>query len=142
MPLFVLPSTEGRPTGPGDMRSKYNLVLLFVNAGEPGEAYLRELVALHPDIVSEQARVLAVLPLTPDEIAGLKQELDLPFTLLADEGGETTHRMFGEVNRAALCVADRFGEIYSLEAASTAGYLPPAETALDWLLFIMVQCPE
>lgn len=50
--------------------------------------------------------------------------------------------MLGEADQAALCVADRFGEVYFLEIAPNTAALPDLQTAVDWLQFIGIQCPE
>jgi peroxiredoxin len=141
-PLFVLPQTSGGRSGPAAARSKYNLVLAFVPSDPAGEAYLRDLAASHPDIIERDARVMAVVPLALDGARELASRLELPFSLLADEDGATAARHLGEGNRAALCVADRYGSIYSLDLAPDASALPPVQTALDWLDFMQIQCPE
>ena len=66
----------------------------------------------------------------------------LPFTLLADDAGATTERILGRGNHAGLCVADRYGIIYFVEAASDVSTLPPASTVVEWLEYIEIQCPE
>ena len=141
-PLFYLPQTSGGRSGPAAARSKYNLVVAFVPADPAGEAYLRELAAIHPGILERDARLMAVVPLALGDARELASRLNLPFALLADKDGATTTRHLGETNRAALCVADRYGSIYSLDVAPDASALPPVQTALDWLDFMQIQCPE
>lgn len=144
-PLFVLPSTAGGTSGPGALRSKYNAVLAFVEAGqegEEGEAFLSGLAGLYADILAAQARLLVVVPLSLPDASALVEKLSLPFPLLADPGAQTTQRMLGESKYAALCVTDRFGQIFSLETAGTISQLPPPQSALDWLEFVQIQCPE
>jgi peroxiredoxin len=141
-PLFTLPQTSGGRSGPAAARSKYNLVLAFVPADPDGEAYLRDLAAVHPDILERNARLMAVVPLGLDDARALASRLALPYAVLADEGGATTIRMLGETDRAALSVADRYGAIYSLDLATNASTLPPASTAIEWLDFVQIQCPE
>ena len=141
-PLFSLPQTSGGRSGPAAARSKYNLVLAFVPPNPAGEAYLCGLALIHPDVLERDARIMAVVPLSLEVARSLASRLDLPFALLADEDGATTTRHLGETNRAALCVADRYGSIYSLDLAPDASALPPVQTALDWLDFMQIQCPE
>jgi peroxiredoxin len=141
-PLFNLPQTSGGRSGPAATRSKYNLVLAFVGTGPSAETYLRELAAIHPEILERDARAMAVVPLNLPDGQALAARLSLPFALLADEDGTTATRLLGEGNAAALCVADRFGAIYSLEVAPDTSTLPPVRTALDWLDFVQIQCPE
>ncbi|HET9494133.1 MAG TPA: hypothetical protein VFR15_07885 [Chloroflexia bacterium] len=141
-PLFSLPQTSGGRSGPAAMRSKYNLVLAFVGTGPSAETYLRDLAAIHSEVLERDARAMVVVPLTPDDARALTGRLSLPFALLADEDAATTARLLGEGNTAALCVADRFGAIYSLDIAPDTSTLPPVRTALDWLDIVQIQCPE
>ncbi|HYP41471.1 MAG TPA: hypothetical protein VEX13_14015 [Chloroflexia bacterium] len=141
-PLFYLPSTAGGRSGPASLRSKYNMVLAFVDATAEGEAYLQSLAGVYQDVLYAEARVIAVVPLPLPDASEVAVRLKLPFALLADEGGETTRRMLGGENASALCVADRFGQVHFLASAHTAAALVGGKAALDWLDFIQVQCPE
>ena len=124
------------------MRSKYNAVLAFVEAGADGEAFLLGLREVYDDILAAQARLLVIVPVSLPEATALAGKLALQFPLLADAEGQTTRRMLGGSNRAALCVTDRFGQVFSLETARLTSQLPPPQSALDWLEFVLIQCPE
>jgi hypothetical protein len=124
------------------MRSKYNLVLAFVGTGPSAETYLRELAAIHSEVLERDARAMVVVPLNLPDAQALAARLALPYPLLADEDAATASRLLGEGNTAALCVSDRFGAIYSLDVAPDTSTLPPVRTALDWLDFVQIQCPE
>ena len=105
VPVFYLPSASeaGGQSGPAAMRSKYNLVLAFVEGTREGEAYLQSLALVTRDILDRAARPIAVMSSSPDDVRAIAARLTLPFTLLADEGAITTHRLMGEeVSR--LCV--------------------------------------
>jgi peroxiredoxin len=141
VPLFVLPSTGGGSTGPGAYRSKYNLVLAFAGNDKGTESYLQELSGLNTEIQAEHARVLVVVNMPLLGAEQLHSDLKLPFPLLADEDGQVTTRMLGGP-LCGLCVADRYGEVISLDVAPLTEQLPPLSNALDWLLFIQAQCPE
>jgi peroxiredoxin len=141
-PLFVLPSTAGGTSGPGTLRSKYNAVIAFLDAGPDAEEYLLGLASLHAEILASQARLLVVVPLSLEDAGALARKLALPFPLLADDGGSTTRRMLGESHRAALCVTDRYGQVFSLDVGMVPAELAPPQSALDWLEFILIQCPE
>lgn len=145
-PLFVLPSTAGGTSGPGALRSKHNAVLAFLDEGPATEEFLRGLASIHVEVLASQARLLVVVPLSLEDAGELARKLALPFPLLADEGAKTTRRMLGERHGerhgAALCVTDRFGQVFSLEVGASASELPPPRSALDWLEFILIQCPE
>src|SRR5687768_14650954 len=135
VPLFYLPSAGGGESGPAALRSKYNMVLLFLGGGPDGEAYLREMAALYREIEAEQARVIAVVTRPMEEARALAARLSLPYTLLADEGGIKTASMLGGKG-AALCVADRYGSVAYVEIKEQTARLSPAQRALDWLDFV------
>ncbi|MEO6456954.1 MAG: hypothetical protein ABIO92_01575 [Chloroflexia bacterium] len=141
-PLFVLPSADGGKTGPGALKSKYNMVLLFIDGGPEGSRYIQTVGRIYPRILAEHARAMVVISRSSQEVETLAKEMQLTFPLLADEGGQTTRRMLGESNTSALCVADRYGQVFFLEAAACVEQLPGVEAALDWLEFIQIQCPE
>ena len=142
MPLFYLPSTGGGTSGPAATRSKYNLVLVFLTNGPHAESYLRDLARLYPEILRNEARVIAVLDTDLETTRNTAAALNLPFALLSDENGTTAYRIMGQPYRAGLCIADRYGVTYSIQPASTTAALPSASTALEWLEFIEIQCPE
>jgi peroxiredoxin len=142
VPLFYLPSAGGGQSGPAATRSKYNLVLVFLEGAPEGEAYLRNLAAIHPEILACDARLISVVAAPRSTVEEMARRLDVPFTLLADDSGATTSRMLGDQYRAATCVADRYGIIYYLEKTPSTADLPPAATALEWLEFVQIQCPE
>jgi peroxiredoxin len=142
VPNFVLPSASGGQYGPGALRSKYNMVIAFLGAGRDAEAYLSALAESCPRILEEQARVIAVAKLSSPQAAELKRRLSLPYAVLADGDGALTARMLGGAGLAALVVADRFSEVFCLETAPSASELPSTRTAIEWLEYIQVQCPE
>jgi|GEM_PF-3456756 len=142
VPLFYLPAAGGGQSGPAALRSKYNMVLAFVERSAEAESYLKSLAAAYRDIQDSQAKVIAVVPLPLKDAAKLAERLKLPYTLLADEGGATAKRMLGVSNHAALCVADRYGQAFYVERATTSAALPSVQSALSWLEYIQIQCPE
>jgi peroxiredoxin len=142
VPLFYLPAAKGGQSGPAATRSKYNLVLVFLESGPEGEAYLQALTDIYPAILKDDARAIVVMQATLEETQRIASKLDLPFALLADDGGATTQRMLDEGNHAGLCIADRYGIIYYSEAVAKTASLPPASVIPEWLQYIEIQCPE
>jgi peroxiredoxin len=141
VPFFYLPAVGGGKSGPAALRSKYNMVLVFLEGGADSEAYLRELSGVYPDIEAGGARVIAVVARPLEETRDLAQRLQLPFAVLADEEGAKSASILGG-GRAALCVADRFGMITYVEIRERASQLSSANTAVDWLEFVEILCPE
>ena len=142
VPPFSLPSAAGGSTGPGALRSKYNLVLAFLGPVEHAKDYLAELASANRPILDEQARIMAVVIAQPGEAREAADHLNLPFALLIDSDGSTTARMLGSSRQTAICVADRYGEIYGMDTADTPGDLPTTRSALEWLQYIQSLCPE
>lgn len=142
VPLFYLPASSGGEAGPAALRSKYNMVLAFVGAGPQAEAYLSSLAHAYGDIQACQAKVLAVVTLPLESMRDLASKLKLPFALLSDLEGKTTSRILGSGGQAGLCAADRFGQAFYVEIATSASALPSVETAISWLEHIQIQCPE
>ena len=145
VPVFSLPSAsadEGRLSGPAAARSKYNLVLAFVEDTAEGEEYLEALKGIYGDAVARAGRVIVVVTAPLDRTKALVRRVGPPFMVLADGDGETTRRLLGEEVGAALCVADTYGVVYFLEVVASTGELPPAQTAIEWLDFVEIQCPE
>jgi peroxiredoxin len=141
-PFFTLPSTGGGVGGPGFLRSKYDMVLLFLDSSSDAERYLSAFTEAYSEVLALKARALGIVRASLEEASALQSRLGLPFPLLADESGATTTRMLGDRGNVALCVADRYGQVYSLDAAPSPAQLPPPQSALDWLEFIEIQCPE
>jgi peroxiredoxin len=142
LPLFYLPSVSGGKSGPASTRSKYNLVLTFLPNVPESAAYMQGIAKLYPEILQNDARVIAVLAADIDTTQRTAEALELPFTLLSDENGATAIRILGEGNRAGLIATDRYGIIYYMEAASDLSALPAPPTILDWLEYVEIQCPE
>lgn len=142
IPLFSLPSTAGGSSGPGALRSRYNVVLTFVGRGQEERDYLIALCEAYPQVAAESARVLCVVQGDIDDAEKLRSTLSLPFQLLVDADGSVTERMLGGTHLRALCVADRYGEVVHLAVAAEGQRLPAPQIALDWLAFIQSQCPE
>jgi peroxiredoxin len=140
VPLFYLPSSAGGQSGPASTRSRYNLVLVFLDNSPHTEAYLRSLSDIYPAILKDDARAIAVVQASPEETQRMAS--GLPFPLLSDQEGAITHRMLGDDNDAGLCVADRYGIIYFVQAVANICTLPPAPTIIEWLEYIEIQCPE
>src|SRR3954447_19497290 len=89
VPLFTLPAAGGGTSGPGSLRSKYNMVLAFLGMGESKQeegarAYLRALSEAYAGILDEHARVIAVVTSELEAAETLSRAAALPFTLLAD----------------------------------------------------------
>jgi len=127
-----------------DFRGRKNVVLIF--SGRQSDGRIQELISAlavgYRDIQDENAEVVFV------SAGGVKQTASarhLPFPVLLDDNGEM-HGAIGAIDSnggesAAVCIADRYGEVYFAVSCSAAR-CPSAGDILDWLRFIEIQCPE
>lgn len=141
LPGLQLKEALGKEVRTGDYRGRCNLVLFLSHS--PGcdrcEELLRELAAGYGGLVAAEAEVLAIVPASPEEAAGLKQRLGLPFPVLTDAGGDSARQLGGA---PAVIVADRFAEVFTVDRAGEGHRLMSVWEIADWLEFIEVQCPE
>ncbi|MEP6774141.1 MAG: redoxin domain-containing protein, partial [Chloroflexota bacterium] len=95
VPLFYLPAAAGGESGPAAMRSRHNLVLVFLDNSPQTGPYLQALSDIYPAILKDDARAIAVVHTSLQEAQRLAASFSLPFTLLADDAGATTERILG-----------------------------------------------
>ncbi len=142
LPDVTLTSTRGQPVRISDYRGHRALVLLLL--GESRDAAIFErLLALadhYAEIRQEGAEVLAIVPgaREAEEIARVHP---FPFPILVD-ADKRAHCRYEAVERGALLIADRYGEIYFIHAAAEEHSLPSVEEILSWIRFTEAQCPE
>ena len=78
VPLFYLPAAAGGQSGPASTRSRYNLVLVFLDNSPQTEAYLQALAAIYPAILKDDARAIAVIHASQEETQRLAASLSSP----------------------------------------------------------------
>lgn len=143
---FISPAGTG--IQPGDYRQRVNLVIVFAGDKdcERCRALLKSLAVGDHDIRDQDARVLAVVAGSPQDAREVQERDDLPYAVVADEGGRV-HREVGALGEGpgfvvTVLVADRFGEIYSIYREDKYQPVPTAGEIIAWLQFIELQCPE
>lgn len=135
---FTLPDQRGRLLDLGRFRQQRNLVLLFLNKVTPvAESLLQGLGEKQAALAEEEAVVVAILHGSPKLAGQLRERLQIPFPVLADEAGELVSSFAGP--NAALYVTDRFREIF---ACCHDDRLFTPDEVLEWLAHINRQCPE
>lgn len=147
LPDFTLTESEGERVRISDFRGHRNLVLVLATDcdDEVCAPFLAALTHRERELRQESAQVLVLLQCSVGTAREIKAREELPFPVLADEDGRV-HRTFGvsvEGKRALMVyVADRFGEIFSIQRGEGALPLPAAKEILEWLAFINRQGPE
>jgi peroxiredoxin len=143
---FRLVSVLGSPVQLSDYRSRCNLVLVFMDDRRETAELLSEIAARGAEFSNEEAQILAIAQLAPEECSRTKHRLGFPYPLLLDEGGRV-HREYGASNSqgraaAAVYVTDRHQEVFGVYRTPDDQALPTATDILNWLEFINGQCPE
>lgn len=151
LPDTALRAPSGDPVDLGEHGAPRNLVLVLLGAGpisEPLARLLSELAQSRAALDEEEARVFVVRAdgAAPGETDPSSVEWRRAFTLLVDRDA-TLHRALGAASAAgeaapAVCITDRYREIYHVAREREAGWPPTAKDVLDWLVFINIQCPE
>jgi hypothetical protein len=114
VPHFEVTTLEGDVVSYATIWQDRNLVLVTLPASEAdtSRAYVSELKAAMP----ASSNVDTACVITRDYVTG--------------------------VPNPAVLVADRWGEIVHISAASDVAALAPPEELLDWIAYVRAQCPE
>jgi peroxiredoxin len=138
LPLFTLTNSCGRAVRLWDFKQRRPVVVLVIH-GAACDACRRALAALaarQPELCESHAAVLVIAPDGVERLATLRSELALPFTLLADPGGEVIARYAPTPREAhgkrpvALYVADSYGECGLASLADEEGALASVDEVL------------
>jgi peroxiredoxin len=92
-----------------------------------------------------QHKNLILVSLPADSAFGTyaaRLEHDLRSGLPADTSLVISHDALADLPAPAILVADKWGEIHYAYTASTLAEMPVAESILEWLTYVRVQCPE
>ena len=113
MPMFTAATGDGTVVRYEDIWQRKNLLLICLLHDDPtASAYATSLSVLEPTLAAYDAALLI-----------------------------TTTRM-EDVASPGVVVADRWGEVYYVQAADRASDLPAPDELIDWLRFVRNECPE
>ena len=113
MPMFTASSGDGTPVRYEDIWQRKNLLLVSLPTDDPtAAAYTKTMNLLEPNLPEYDSAVIV-----------------------------TTTQIDG-VPSPGVVVADRWGEVYYVQAADWASQLPAADELLEWLRYVQIQCPE
>jgi len=131
-------SPDGSIIRVSDFRGRRNVVVIFSDqeSDSPIQKLIQTVANRNDEIRNENAEIVIVA-------AGPTGSV--PFRAISDDRYKL-HRTIGAVDSvgnalAAVCIADRYGEVYAAEFCSDTRCLS-ADDILDWLEFIEIQCPE
>lgn len=131
-PALTLPSTAGSEVRTKGYKQRQPFLLLFAHGlgCQSCEAWLKALTAERGLVDEVNAVVLVVAPGTVETLRGEQARLDLPFTVLADEGGSASQAFLGAGERVALYAVDRYGYLLARWGGNDATSLPTPALAL------------
>lgn len=143
---FILTSSRGARVQISDRRGRSNLVLVFAGCASAASDFLSDVARQQQRFGEQEAMVIALFQLVPQDEQFLKTWATPPLLLLSDQGGRV-HRRFGAVDQEGksnpvIYVTDRYGEIASVFVTRKGEQLPTAEQLLKTLEFINSRCPE
>lgn len=150
IPDFHLTSAGGECVYLSGYRDRKNLVLLFAANPVDDELtsrFLADLAQHYPELVEENAQVLAVIRGSEQDAGQIRDKAGFPFPVLADTEGKA-HLAAGALTEPggrpypAVLITDRFNEISAIYLTSQGEPLPTIREILSHLLFIETQCPE
>jgi peroxiredoxin len=143
---FELACLDGSLVRLADYRDRSAVVLVLSDERPETERLLREVAQHYEEIREKDAEILAIVHGSREEADALKRTLHLPYPVLLDEDGGLHHELgaTSAQNRdaAAVCITDRFGEIFALFRTAEGAGLPELREILRNLEFISFQCPE
>jgi hypothetical protein len=79
--------------------------------------------------------------LSNEPVEQLLRALSLRHGEMQDEDAELIVVEQSRLQNAAICIADRYGEVYFSEFCSDTA-CTSADNVMEWLRFIEIQCPE
>lgn len=143
---FSAQTPDGTTLSTRDFYMRRNLGLVFTHGPECAacRALLRDLSRQYAAAQAEAGELIAVIPASPETVSRLRDDLDISFPVVVDDGG-AIHRRYGLANpdgtpAAAIIVADRYGTIFHTSVADEEHRMMGAEEVPGWLEFIACQC--
>ena len=148
LPEISLWAPDGSRVRVGDYYDRSNLVLLCVGSNRIAclEILLTEMASDLAAFKAENAKILLILAGTQAQAGSAQNWMNLPFQILADPDGDAQRRLgvskAGGPMGAAVCVADRFGEVVFSWRDGQGHPQPASSDLLACLRSTEQQCPE
>jgi len=98
----------------------------------------------YEDIWQRKNLLLVSLPIDDPTAAAYATAMSLiePRVPEYDSAAIITTTQIEGMPSPGVVVADRWGEVYYVQAADRASELPAPDELLEWLRFVQIQCPE
>lgn len=124
-----------------DFKGRYNLLL--VAARDPAHPLLDLLAQRQAEITERETVTIAFIASNRNEGLRACQRRGWPFLAAADPDGAVTNRLgIAPGETAAVCITDRWGEVFFLSEVPGGGETTYVDELLRWLDFVEYQCPE
>ncbi|HEU5049980.1 MAG TPA: hypothetical protein VFU00_06620 [Gemmatimonadales bacterium] len=136
-PVHLVSADTGGVVDLRASRGPRALVAMHSIACRACREYVREELAPGARAIAEWGgRLTVVVPGGIANAAGFAETTTGALEVLADPG-----RAFAPA-RAAVTIADQWGEIYFAADAGAGHDLPRCEDVVEWIRFLAIQCPE
>lgn len=136
-PVTTLPSPSGHPIQLVGVPRRSLAVLVLPRDPAPFESYRRQFQERLETMREWCGRPVVVRAECTPAINPGQHAAET-----VDATGELRERLGLAPTEAAVVVADRWGEIYSIQSATRADDLPGMEETEEWLKYLATQCPE
>ncbi len=149
IPTFTLTEASGQVVDTSRYKQRKNLVLVFLHGSdcEFCQRVARAFQFFASRYREENAEVLLILPERLGDARRFKENLDLPFKVLADEAVSTLAKYVeaaAEENEplVAVIVTDRFGALIDQWFSARESSFPDVPRFLTSLNQAEIECPE
>ncbi len=147
IPAFTLPGTDGMPHGPWDYKQREHLVVLFIRSvtTDAERELLRTFATHYTEFREEYCAILAITTEAVITNLQMREQLHLPFPLLADPTGRIIQRYTAweaTIHSVKPCIilADRYNALYEQWSADNEADLPPVQELLETLQYMNKLC--
>ncbi len=146
LPDLELAAISGEPVQLSDCRRGRNLALILAGDSQAASRLelLPELARRYPELVEQEAQVLAVVAATREQAHTLAAQLPFPVFLDPESRAHRALAGFEAGGRPApaIYVTDRYGEVFAAFRSADGQPIPDAGEILKWLEFVNIQCEE
>lgn len=142
LPDLSFLSVDGGFASLSDFRGRSNLLLVL--AGKSPEPLLEAAARRHAEVERWETVLIALLRSSREDALCAKTAGRWPFVVACDPDGSMTERLGFPLEdfQTAVCVTDRWGEVYFTALAGARHPDQEIEELLGWLEFVEYQCPE
>ncbi len=150
LPYVLLPRADGGQLDLWQYKGRRNLVIFLSHSAtcQQCRRYMQSLAERYRSFQEWETEIVALVPGSKEEVAGMCSELRLPYAVAIDQSGVASFKLGlgaqggSHGTQAGLTIADRWGEVFESYEPGEGHSLPSGEEILKTLRYIEIQCPE